>query len=138
MTTDEAILSFARQLGWTRLKRKVHVVPATGDEPRFTGIWYECGSIDDICLLIDRSYSAVVYAMSFRIYSNRHSFVPYRSPARLAKEVSRLELWLHRRWFKEAKSRREYRQMHPECANWSWKRLEQTPLAMRRVSAMTE
>lgn len=151
-----ALKSFARSLGWSPLKMSQHVLPAeemtapvkkAGRQPAETLVtWYESGEAagkrSDLFLLISEcpmgqshTYTAAVYATRYRICTGWHSF---RLTAKLASdpvEIKRLDGWLHRRWFETLANRQEFRERHPECANYSWERIQTEGLPYHVVDA---
>lgn len=131
-----ALRAFARQLGWTHLRRYQHVF--ADESPARKIVWYlagqSSGGRSDVFLQINehpigakRTYAAAVYAPRYRLYTNWHTFRLgadlHCNPA----ETVRLEDLLHRRWYETPAARKEFRICHPECAGFSWKRIRETP-----------
>jgi hypothetical protein len=130
-----ALRSFSRKLGWKSLRIQQHF--SSVDDQRQFGVepvitWYVTGQFDgkpsDFFFQINEhpigqteTYCAAVYAMRFRICSGWHTF---RIAVDDEAELARLEPWLHRRWFESLTARREYRRIHPECATYSWTRIQ--------------
>jgi hypothetical protein len=68
-------------------------------------------------------YVGAVYAMRYRLCSGWHRFTLFGTPEAMAQEATKLGQWLHRRWYETLPMRREFRRLHPECANYSWPRI---------------
>jgi hypothetical protein len=126
------LAKFAAALGWPGLHIFQHRW-LDGDTPVVT-TWYESGNSggfqSDFFLQINESpsgqicaYVGAVYAIRYRICSGWHAFTLYDTAEQQAAEASKLDAWLHRRWYDTLKMRREFRRLHPECANFSWSRI---------------
>jgi hypothetical protein len=122
---------FAAILGWPGLRMYQHC--PDGDTSAVT-TWYESGESDvprrDFFLQINEqpsgqisTYVGAVYALRYRICSGWHSFTLYDAPKRQEEESSAVDEWLHRRWYDRPEMRREFRRLHPECAEYSWGRI---------------
>ena len=111
-------------LGWTELRRCRHTIKEAGSIDTVI-MWYESGSLDDLLLQFNTqpSLCAEAFAMRFRICSGWHRVRFSRERKGLAQDVLILSDWLHRSWFESLEGRREYRRKHPECANYTWRRL---------------
>ncbi len=129
-----ALTEFAAILGWLGLRIYHHRCPQ-GDDSILT-TWYESGVAEggrsDLFLQFNEiptgqslTYVGAVYAMRFRICSGWHPFTLY-DDARMVAEATRMECWLHREWFETVAMRREYRRLHPECADYSWQRIRES------------
>ncbi len=125
-----SLRTFARQLGWLHLRWYQHQL-----EPNEFVTWYESGksegSRNDLFLQINEcpigqttTYAAAVYAFRYRICTGWHSMTLWPDAGRIRCETERLQPWLHRSWFQSLANRRQFRQMHPECCEWSWKRIK--------------
>jgi hypothetical protein len=123
---------FSAALGWPGLRIFQHRY-LDGDAPVVT-TWYESGESGgfrtDFFLQINEApsgqtltYVGAVYAMRFRICSGWHPFTLYDTAEQQAVEASKVDVWLNRRWYDTLGMRREFRRLHPECANYSWARL---------------
>jgi hypothetical protein len=71
------------------------------------------------------NYVGAVYAMRYGICTGWHAFKLFAGAQQMAAEAAKVEDWLHRRWFETPDMRREFRQLHPECSNYSWSRIQQ-------------
>jgi hypothetical protein len=127
-----ALTQFAAALGWQGLRLNQHSW-LDGDNPVIT-TWYESGTAEgtrsDLFLQVNEApsgqtltYVGAVYAMRYRICSGWHPFTLLPN-AQLAVEASKVEAWLHRRWFETLAMRRDFRRLHPECTNYSWSRIQ--------------
>ena len=67
-------------------------------------------------------FGVSIYAMRYRLCSGWHGLLLRESPAELEAEAMLAEQWLARRHFGSPASRRAYRELHPECAGYSWRR----------------
>ena len=66
-----------------------------------------------------------IYAMRYRLCSGWHGVLLRDSPADLEAEAMLAAPWLARRHFESPASRRAYREAHPECAGYSWRRIRE-------------
>ncbi len=118
---------FAAMLGWHGLRELRHIVrdDAPGISSGSVIRWYESGSVDEVLLQINVSpyYHAAVYALRYRLCTGWHRFTLYVDTRKVAPEAAKLELWLHRKWFTTIEKRREFRAKHPECCNYTWRRI---------------
>jgi hypothetical protein len=123
----ERLQLFAAALGWKGLQEEVHVfaeavpgIPA-GGHIRF---WVS-GNYDDIALHITENppWYACVHAIRYRLHSGFHKFVLFEDPASLRAEAARLSTFLHRRWFRSAEGRKDFRRLHPECTGYTARKL---------------
>jgi hypothetical protein len=121
---------FAFWLGWPDLVEYRHVVETDvakllrkGDVIR---LW-SWGSYDDVALHINENppWYGCVFALRFRLCTGWHRFYPFMDGKKLKREADRLATFLHHRWFSSLECRREFRRQHPECADYSWRRLRQ-------------
>ena len=64
-----------------------------------------------------------IYAMRYRLCSGWHGVLLRESPTDLEAEAMLAESWLARRHFESPASRRAYREAHPECAGYNWRRI---------------
>ena len=89
--------------------------------------WYESGELEDVLLQINLApvLSACVYAMRYRICSGWHEIQYASSEVLIRGEIERLSPWLKYSWFRTASERKKYRAIHPECANYTWRRLRE-------------
>lgn len=137
-----ALQSFARRLGWQRLKCFQHVL----EEQNELITWYESeqanGLRGDPFLQINEcpigqamTYTVAVYAIRYRICTGWHSMKLGLDAHSLDCEAKRLHSWFHRRWFETLTNRRHYRKAHPECTGWSWKRIRSDRLPYEVVDA---
>jgi hypothetical protein len=132
-----ALIRFAAALGWTKLRRHENLVDGERTPPQpYLITWCVSGvnegNHDDLFLQINESpigqivtYEAAVYAMRYRLCSGWHGFTRFEAESEILAEVARLDAWLHKRWFEDAVLRRQYRAAHPECAGYSWKRIQE-------------
>jgi hypothetical protein len=127
-----SLTSFAKLLGWDDLRLYQHR-GAAGDDAN-VATWYESGQSDglgsDLFLQINEApagqvstYVGAVYALRYRICTGWHAFTLYDDQERVAAEASSIAAWLHRSWWESAARRREFRRLHPECADYSWARI---------------
>lgn len=116
---------FASLLGWSNLRKHVHIVERWQEVGIRRVVWYESGDIDSVLFQINimPELRAAVYAPRYGLCSLWHPFVLRKPLSRLQQEAQRLEPWLHRRWFDDLKGRRAYRAAHPECAGYTARRL---------------
>lgn len=121
---------FAAMLGWRSLREWTHVVKDDEGSPSAGSVirWYESGSMERMFLQINEApcYQASVYAMRYRLCTGWHAFTLHGDARRMAEEAAKLEPWLHHRWFTTIEKRREFRRLHPECCNYTWRRLRQS------------
>lgn len=124
-----ALERFATMLGWLPLEFYQH-----RDEHAASGAsvvtWYESGDRTDCFLQFNEypigqtaSYVGAVYAIRYRICTGWHPFALRETDEDLSAEAHRLENWLGRQWFDSLSMRRKFRQLHPECAGYSWQRI---------------
>ncbi len=131
----DSLHHFASELGWSELRLCQHTIndSAVAPEP-FVTTWYESGEANggrsDFFLQINptpthgiATYAAAVYAMRYRICTGWHSFTLGKTANDVVAEALRLECWLHRKWFDSLARRKQFRMLHPECANYSWARM---------------
>ena len=112
----------AKMLGWPGLRLHQHADTT----------WYESGESkggrNDFFLQFnhsqnqENSYLGAVYALRFRICTGWHPFT-LGGGVELEAETARLSGWLHRKWFSTLAMRRKFRELHPECQGYSWKRI---------------
>jgi hypothetical protein len=137
---DEPLTSlsrFAAALGWHDLKAYQHRY-LDGDT-LVTTTWYESdtaeGRRSDFFLQINHApcadadaFVGAVYAMRYGICTGWHRFTLHTDPQLSLAEAGKIESWLHRRLFETLPMRRDFRQSHPECGGYSWRRIrEQGP-----------
>jgi hypothetical protein len=126
------LAQFAAALGWPDLRIYQHR-HLEGDVVTVT-TWYESGVSEglrsDFFLQINEApagqsliYAGAVYAMRYRLCSGWRPFALHDSAEQQAVEVAQVGEWLHRRWYDTVEMRREFRRLHPECANYSWRRI---------------
>lgn len=122
-----SLLRFVRLLGWDKPTRYEHVVRSPDEAAAERIVWYECGSPDDVLLQINTNPAlhGGVYATRYRICSGWHAIDPLLTQADVEREAARLEPWLAQRWFTTRAERRRFRQLHPECAGYTLKRLRE-------------
>jgi len=118
---------FARFLEWENLQEYRHKAERTVPNLR-KGQIIRCwcsGSYEDLALHINENppWYACVYALRYRICTGWHWLYPYKDQRKLMREAKRLYGLLGRSWFTSAQRRREFRLIHPECADYSWSRL---------------
>ena len=122
---ETALSTFCAKLGWFNLQGYRH------QETR----WYESGESDgadsDYFLQVNEcpsgqrvAYCGAVYAMRFQICTGWHTFTLFSSGDDIAHEALRVEGWLHKRWFDTSELRQKFTNLHPECANYSWARIQ--------------
>ncbi len=121
------LLVLARRLGWDEPTRHEYVVRSPDVEVAARIIWFECGSSDDVLLQINTNPAlhAGAFAVRYRICTGWHAIDPLTTEVDVAREAARLEPWLARHWFTTTADRRRFRQAHPECSGYSWKRLRE-------------
>lgn len=125
----ERLKYLAQLLGWRNLREHRYVVDRDvphlqkGQVIRF---WY-AGSYDDVAFQINENppWYACVYAMRYRICTGWHRFTLHRNQSRLESEARRLREFMNCSWFAMTAKRREFRSLHPECANYTWRRLRE-------------
>jgi hypothetical protein len=132
-----ALQKFARLLGWSPLRVYQHTIT---DDPTTTYsyvvTWYESGDSGnprtDCFLQFNESpigqttkYQGAVYAIRYRLCTGWHDFTLHRNERRLVAEAARLERWLSREWFNSYEGRTQFRQLHPECTGFSWKKIRE-------------
>lgn len=129
-----ALRTFARKLGWPSLRSCQHTIEACDTYPDGLLLtWYESGLAkglrSDLFLHMNESpigqtssYEVAVFAIRFRLFSGWHAMRLADGQLHDDAEVERLDPWVHRRWFHTLPSRRQFREMHPECVGYSWKR----------------
>ena len=113
------IRAFCRFLGWPAPKRWTHVTPE-GD----TVVWYEATDAQSSTLHINLTpLQACVVSARYRIRSGFHAIQPGKGRDALRKEALRLSPYLHSIWLRDAASRRAFRLMLPDAANWTRERV---------------
>ena len=112
---------FARCLGWSELRRFEHIVQSRDKDDGKLIVWYESGNFNDLLFQINEQprFCAAVYAIRFRICAGWHEFRGPSNSREMKNEATRLESWLHRRWFETIEGRRAFRKRHPECSNFT-------------------
>jgi hypothetical protein len=125
----ERLKTFSRWLAWRGVQEYRHVVEETVQGLR-KGQVIRCwcsGSYDDVALhmIENPPWYASVFALRYRICTGWHKFHPYVDAQKLGREARRLDNFLNRRWFTTIEKRREFRLLHPECAEYSWRRLRE-------------
>ncbi len=132
-----SLRTFARKLGWPRLRRYQHILESENSiNERQVITWYESdaskGGRKDFLFQINecpleqlRTYTVAVYSIRYRICTGWHSMTLTSRLECDDAEVERLEQWVHRRWFATQDDRRSFRLLHPECANYSWKQVRE-------------
>lgn len=101
-----------------------------------TTTWYESGVAEgrrsDFFLQFNHAphvdadaYVGAVYAMRYGICTGWHRFTLFTDPQRMQAEVAKVESWLAKRLFATLSSRRDFRRSHPECGNFSWRRIQE-------------
>lgn len=120
-----ALNEFASFLGWSELQPFEHTECSDDKDDGKVIVWYESGDFDDLLFQIDEQprFCAAVYAIRFRICAGWHEFAGPSSSEQLRNEATRLDAWLHRRWFATLDGRREFRRRHPECAGYTLTKL---------------
>ena len=115
---------FARLLGWPRPRTYRHRIPkGTPGCPQGRLIrWHESEPQEGVSLIINEAptWCAAVYAIRYRLCSCFREF-DFHGDLRL--DADRLRTLLGIEWFDSPERRREYRQAHPECSGWTWKRI---------------
>lgn len=127
-TRFERVKLFASALRWKNMKQHRHVFPPEVRD-QFSNksiVWFEAGAFPECFLQINLlgGYKAAVYALKYRICTGWHPFVLGSTPQRIRAEARRLHSWLAADWFESPASRRALRKLHPECANYTWGRVE--------------
>lgn len=122
---------FAASLGWHDLQPHQHTL-----DDDTSVVWYESGrttgdASQHFALQINEHpigstdhFAAAVHCMKYRICSGFHTF-SCRSIPEAQAESRRLFAWLDHGWFATPKSRQAYRVAHPECADYSWRKLRE-------------
>ncbi|MBX3413442.1 MAG: hypothetical protein KF708_12200 [Pirellulales bacterium] len=121
---------FASLLGWHDLRSRNHLFD---DWTRV--VWYESGhatggrqyfalQINEHPIGSTDCFAAAVHCLKYRICSGVHSF-PCRTLREAQSEAKRLHTWLYHAWFATPAARRDYRIAHPECAEYSWRKLRE-------------
>jgi hypothetical protein len=124
MTRDESIALLVKGLGWPQPEKFEQVLPRSERSPRQKTVWYESESEGDLQLFVSTYYAIVVYALRYRLYTGWIPITPPRSQNKLAAEIERLEPWIHRRHFAAPEARKQFRQLHPECAGYTRDRIQ--------------
>jgi hypothetical protein len=129
------VKNFVHALGWTDVRECRHMFPEDiqPQYPYKTLVWFEVGAFPDCFLQINLrgGCQAAVYAVKYRICTGWHSFVLGKTKKRLTMEADRLHEWLALEWFSSSAKRREFRLLHPECANYSWPRIRREGVPIR-------
>ncbi len=117
---------FAAILGWPELIGYQHRVdsPSSNYHGRLVK-WYESGSLERLLFQINEQpcLCAAVFALRYRICSGWHAFDYSTRSSRIRAEAARLAPWLARCNFDGVNARRAFRIQHPECSNYSLKRV---------------
>lgn len=118
----------ARLLGWDNLRRREHIPEGTTATHQLApiSVWYESDpSETGVWLQINENptWCATVYAVRYRICTGFHRFV-LKDKRQIEREAKRLATFLSREWFDSIESRRVFRRLHPECAGYTWDRLQ--------------
>ena len=132
--TFRTLKRFAASFGWSVLRRYQHVYIIDESCKRQVVTWYEssvsnCGRLDcflqiNECPIGQKTvFSAAVYAPRYRLCSGWHVFRLPRSNRAMRKQLTALAPWISRECFMSLAQRRKYRELHPECVGYSWKRL---------------
>lgn len=133
----EQLKQMADLLGWDDLQKRRHEMPSEAVAEEI--VWYETAPlVKGVYLQINviPDLRAAVYAIRYRICSGWHQFELCDDSEKLELEAQRLGTWCHRSWFESVARRRQYRQLHPECSNWTWKRVrEERPPCFPRLRA---
>jgi hypothetical protein len=119
--TSRQIRKFASMLDWQNLKEMRHVMDTETEI-----VWYE--SVHGHNLLQINTIPCLcgcVFALRSRICSGWHEIAISGDTKQIREEAARLSEWLHRSWFELKERRREYRSIHPECANYTQSRLRE-------------
>lgn len=129
---------FVRLLGWQApLRMYQHQIGADASPRNLRGRvirWYETGVSKggklDCFLMIHEApqgqtltYVGAVYAIRYRICTGWHGFRLFAADAELETEATRLAPWLAHEWFATLEKRRVFRQIHPECVGFTWRRI---------------
>lgn len=129
---------FVRLLGWrTPLRRYEHRIGADAPPVNLRGRvirWYETGVSNggklDCFLTINEApqgptltYAGAVYAIRYRLCTGWHGFRLFATDVDLETEATRLAPWLAHEWFATLEKRRAFRQAHPECVGFTWRRI---------------
>lgn len=120
--------TWATLLEWCPLERHIHVPDENQDtERRSAVVWYTAGSYDTAALQVNThpELIACVFAIRFRLCSGWHLLPTMNSEAAVRREAERLKPWLHASWFRSPIMRRHFREQHPECADWTWRRIRE-------------
>ncbi len=122
LSSSEALSVFASALGWKKLTLRQHQV-----DDRSVITWFETGSADDIMLQINKipCYAVAVFAVRYRICTGWHRVHVERTEHSMHKEAQRLREWFDRKWFDSLEGRRTFRRNHPECSEYSWRKLRE-------------
>ena len=122
-TPSSQLARLANLLGWPELRTCRH------DDTT----WYESGKSEggrnDLFLQINHSrrnqnsYFGAVYAIRYRICSGWHLFTLPTDDEAIVDVADRLDCWLNHKWFATLQMRRKFRESHPECKDFSWKRI---------------
>lgn len=82
--------------------------------------WYEAGTLDTCMLLINEGppWHVGVFATRYSICSGWYA-IAIGSSISARQEATRLDMYLHRRWFSTPLSRRKFRSNNPKCAFYS-------------------
>ena len=135
LTTEEAFLGlqqFVEQLGWHGLRIQESVSPPAHSIPDgLSRYFYTIGEMDDgLYVQINpkpefhpRLFAMSVYAMRYRICSGWHAFLLPPTSSVQNEELAKIEPWTGHARFDSQSARRDYRQRHPECAGYSWRRI---------------
>ena len=70
-------------------------------------------------------FGVSIYALQYRICSGWHGVLLRELPTELEAEALMAEPWLARHHFESPASRRAYREAHPECAGYNWRRIRE-------------
>lgn len=122
---------FIGKLGWQGLHRDECPDSQSASE-RLDRYFYRIGEMDDdIYVQINSQseqhphlFAVNVYAMRFRICSGWHGFMLAASSDHQQAEVPKVWQWAANEHFRCQASRRMYRRDHPECAGYSWRRIQ--------------
>jgi len=127
-----ALRAFAKRLGWSSLRKNQQTLPAdAADSVPHTITWYDAGVANggrfDCFLQINEcpqgqtaKYTVGLYALRYRICTGWH---PLHLADDMQAEVDRLSPWIHYRWLATPRDRKRFRELHPECVGYSWKRI---------------
>ena len=123
---------FVEQLGWHGLRIQESVSPPGHSIPEgLSRYFYTIGEMDDaVYVQINpqlefhpRLFAMSVYAMRYRLCSGWHAFLLSASSSVQSDELAKIEPWTGHTHFGSQAARRDYRQRHPECAGYSWRRI---------------